>query len=116
MASGGIVTLLLSASMAGIVLSAAAIGFGLAAVYPITISRMSQTAGPLAPQVGSMMFALAGLGASCGPWLVGFASTQLGSLKLGLVVPLIGAVLMLGLYLAAWERTPLPEPPRPGRN
>ena len=97
--SVGIVALLLSSSMAGILVSAAAIGLGLAPVYPITISRMARSAGPRSPQVGSVMFALAGLGASVLPWLVGFTSTQFGSLKLGLLAILIGSALMLGLYL-----------------
>jgi fucose permease len=105
LSSFGILALLFSASMTGILASACAIGFGLAAIYPISIARMSQMAGALAPQVGSVMFALAGVGASIGPWLVGFTSNQLSSLRLGLVVPLIGSATMLGVYLASREQS-----------
>jgi len=104
LSSLGILALLFSVSMPGILASSCAIGFGLAAIYPITISRMSQTAGAFAPQLGSVMFSLAGVGASVGPWLVGFTSTALSSLKLGLVVPLIGSAIMLGVYHAAREQ------------
>jgi FHS family glucose/mannose:H+ symporter-like MFS transporter len=107
LAAFGVLALLLSSFMSGILASAFAVGLGLAAVYPITISRMARTAGALAPQMGSVMFGLAGVGAACGPWLVGFASTQLSSLKLGLIVPLVGSVLMLILYLRRWEREPV---------
>jgi len=107
LSSAGILTLLLSVSMSGIVASALAIGLGLAAIYPITIARMSQMAGSLSPQVGSVMFALAGVGASVGPWLVGFTSTELSSLRIGLAVPLIGCSIMLAIYLASGERKPV---------
>ena len=70
---------------------------------------MSKAGGPLAPQMGSVMFGLAGVGAACGPWLVGFTSTQWTSLKLGLIVPLVGCAVMLGLYLRAWEGHPLAD-------
>ena len=109
LAAVGVGMLLFSSSIAAIVASASAVGLGLAALYPITISRMSKAGGPLAPQMGSVMFGLAGVGAACGPWLVGFTSTQLTSLKLGLIVPLVGCATMLGLYLRAWEGHPLAD-------
>jgi fucose permease len=109
LAAVGVGMLLFSSSIAAIMASASAVGLGLAAVYPITISRMSKAGGPLAPQMGSVMFGLAGVGAACGPWLVGFTSTQWTSLKLGLIVPLVGCAVMLGLYLRAWEGHPLAD-------
>jgi hypothetical protein len=36
------------------------------------------------------------------PWLVGLSSTRFGSLKAGLVVPLVGSVAMYVLYLRKW--------------
>ena len=110
LAAVGVVMLLLSSSIPAIMASASAVGLGLAAVYPITISRMSKAGGPLAPQMGSVMFGLAGVGAACGPWLVGFTSTQLTSLKLGLIVPLVGCAAMLALYLRAWDGQPIAQP------
>jgi hypothetical protein len=52
------------------------------------------------------MFALAGLGAGCGPWIVGFTSTQMSSLKLGLTVAWLGCALQMILLLRNWP-TPL---------
>jgi fucose permease len=61
------------------------------------------------------MFTLAGFGGACVPWLVGFWSTRMSSLKLGLIVPVIGCAAMLALYLRTWQvtgesKSPEPEP------
>jgi FHS family glucose/mannose:H+ symporter-like MFS transporter len=73
------------------------IGFGLAAVFPITIAQLSrfqnaekQSAGP--------MFALAGLGGATMPWLVGAVSTWFGSLQAGLMVPIVGTGALVWLH------------------
>ena len=108
----GVVGLVSSGSLEGVVVSACVIGLGLSAIYPITIALLSYTFGAGATRLGSVMFALAGFGGAFIPWLVGFSSTQMSSLKLGLTVPLVGAAAMLALYLRAWERTPEnSEPP-----
>ena len=99
----GLVTLLATRSMAGVLLSAALVGLGLAAIYPITISLLSSTFGADASRLGSVMFMLAGFGASCMPWLVGVTSTATSSLKFGLAVPLAGCVFMLALYFRSWK-------------
>ena len=99
----GLVTLLRSHSMAGVIVSASVIGLGLATIYPITISLLSSSFGPAATRVGSVMFMLASVGAACMPWLVGVTSTQTSSLKVGLAIPLVGCILMLGLYFRQWS-------------
>jgi len=101
----GVVGLVWTGSLEGILASACVIGLGLSAIYPITIALLSHTFGASATRVGSVMFTLAGFGGAFVPWLVGFSSTQMASLKLGLVVPLVGAGAMLTLYLRTWERT-----------
>ena len=108
LAGGG--ALLASSSMLSIRVSAVVIGFGMASVYPITIALLSHQFGASAIRLGGVMFALAGFGAACMPWLVGFTSAQTDSLKLGLAVPLVGCILMLGLYLRDWSA------PRSGRK
>jgi FHS family glucose/mannose:H+ symporter-like MFS transporter len=100
----GLVTLLASHSMISVLVSATIIGLGLAAIYPITISLLSNAFGTRATRVGSVMFVLASLGAACMPWLVGVTSTEMSSLKFGLAIPLIGCVLMLGLYFRDWQK------------
>jgi len=99
----GMAGLVLSHALAGVVASVCVAGFGLASVYPITISMLSREFGTAASRVGSLMFTMANLGGSCMPWLVGASSNQLGTLKAGLAVPLIGGVVMFALYLRDWK-------------
>ena len=105
---GGIVALLAANSTGGILASASVAGFGLATVYPITIAMMTRTVGRSSAAVSSVMFALAGLGAACVPWLVGFESTAQTSLKMGLGVALAACVVMLLLYLRRWPEAVSP--------
>jgi FHS family glucose/mannose:H+ symporter-like MFS transporter len=91
--------MLLSRTMPLVVISVSLAGFGLAAVYPITISRLSQEFGPAAARVGSIMFTLANFGGASLPWVVGYCSHRFGDLRAGLAVPLVSGVLMFVLYL-----------------
>ena len=100
----GLMTLLAAHSMVLVLASATIIGLGLAAIYPITISLLTNCFGPMAARVGSVMFMLASFGAACMPWLVGVTSTEMSSLKVGLAIPLLGCVLMLILYLRDWNK------------
>jgi FHS family glucose/mannose:H+ symporter-like MFS transporter len=102
-ACGGMAGLMLSSSLTGVVASACIAGLGLASVYPITISMLSREFGPAASRVGSVMFTMANLGGACMPWLVGVSSNQLGTLKAGLAVPLLGGAVMFALYRRAWK-------------
>ncbi len=105
MARGGLVLacsgmggMLLSRTLLLVVISGSLAGFGLAAVYPITISRLSQEFGQAAARVGSIMFTLANFGGASLPWLVGYASHRVGDLRAGLSVPLLAGVGMFLLY------------------
>ena len=106
MASVGMAVLVLSHGLSGVVTSACLAGLGLSSVYPITIALLSREFGASASRVGSLMFTMANLGGSSMPWLVGVSSNQLGTLKAGLAVPLIGSVVMYGLYLRDWKVAP----------
>jgi fucose permease len=101
-ACGGMAGLMLSGSLSGVVVSACVAGLGLSSVYPITISMLSREFGPAASRVGSVMFTMANLGGAFMPWLVGVSSTQLGTLKAGLAVPLLGGAVMYALYRRNW--------------
>jgi len=105
-ALAGMLALLASRSLPGVMISATVIGLGLAAMYPITISFLSSNFGTGATRLGSIMFMLASFGAACMPWLVGVISTQTASLKVGLSIPLVGSVLMLILYGRNWQTSP----------
>jgi MFS transporter, FHS family, glucose/mannose:H+ symporter len=72
-------------------------GLGCASVYPIYISWFSNWYGAAARRLGGVFFSMASFGGSAVPWLVGFLSTKAGSLRVGLLVPLVGCAVMLGL-------------------
>jgi fucose permease len=79
-------------------------GIGLAAVYPTLIASMVGYYGTRARRTGNILFALASCGGATMPWLVGFISTHAASLRAGLLAPLAGCLVMLGLQFV------LPEP------
>jgi fucose permease len=88
----------LSRTLPLVVASVSVAGLGLAAVYPITISRLSQEFGRAAARVGSLMFTMANFGGASLPWLVGYSSHRFHDLRVGLVVPLVATILMYALY------------------
>ena len=101
----GVATLLAADSLPVVVAGAGLAGLGLGPVFPITVAILSHHFGSLASRVAGLMFALSGLGGATLPWLVGFLSTHSGSLKAGLVVPLLGSLGMSALYLANLRAT-----------
>jgi FHS family glucose/mannose:H+ symporter-like MFS transporter len=72
-------------------------GLGCASIYPIYIAWFSKWYGAAARRLGGVVFSTASLGAAAMPWLVGLISTRTGSLRVGLLVPLIGCISMFGL-------------------
>lgn len=90
--------LLSSRNLPAIALSALLAGFGLSTLYPIAIARLSSAFAHAAMRISGSIFALSTLGAATLPWLVGFTSTRSGSLRTGLVIPLIGCMTMVGLF------------------
>src|SRR5215831_12925367 len=70
-------------------------GLGLSSIFPILIAWLSKWYGARARRVGGVMFALAALGSALVPPLVGVVSRYAGSLRIGLLVPLAGCVVML---------------------
>jgi MFS transporter, FHS family, glucose/mannose:H+ symporter len=80
-------------------------GLGCASIYPIYIAWLSKWYGARAKHIGGFLFAVASLGGASGPWLIGFVSKHSGSLRVGLVVPLVGAITMIGLVLLLRRQT-----------
>jgi len=99
LAARGLLTVAAGVSLAGL---------GLASIYPIAISTLSQKFGETASRIAGVMFALAGAGGSILPWLIGYTSTLSGNLKFGLLVPLLSCSLMLIMnwLLARPEQSP----------
>jgi fucose permease len=46
---------------------------------------------------------MSNLGGACLPWLVGLVSTQIGTIRGGLAIPLLGSAAMYVLYLPGWH-------------
>lgn len=72
-------------------------GLGLAGLFPIFIAWLSKWFGVRARKVGGVMFALAAAGSALMPPLAGLVSRYAGSLRIGLLVPLAGCVVMLAV-------------------
>ncbi len=98
------IVLVLSRSMTAVAVCAFVAGLGLSTLYPITISLLSSSFGERAKSIGGFMFALSTLGGASVPWLVGFVSAELRSLRAGLVVPLVGCAIMLAVFSSSqWK-------------
>ncbi len=80
-------------------------GLGCASVYPIFIAWLSRWYGASAKKIGGILFALASLGGSAGPGLIGAVSKFSGSLRVGLLVPLTCAVILFFLVLSLRRQT-----------
>lgn len=91
----GVVALLGARNLSAIAIGVSLAGLGFSSVFPIAIATLSHKFGSMASRVAGVMFALAGAGGATLPWLVGYTSTRLGSLKYGLLVPLFGCIVML---------------------
>jgi FHS family glucose/mannose:H+ symporter-like MFS transporter len=80
-------------------------GLGCASVYPVYIAWLSKWYGAQAKRIGGFLFALASLGGSAGPWLVGICSQYSGSLRVGFLVPLLSALLMICIVASLRPQT-----------
>jgi FHS family glucose/mannose:H+ symporter-like MFS transporter len=95
----GIGVLLAAKTMTPVVVGASLAGLGFSSVYPINVSLLSHWFGENTTRVSGAIFAIGNLGGAVLPWVVGAISTKMGSLRLGLSVPLCGALAMLIFYL-----------------
>ena len=91
----------LNVAIAGVFLA----GLGCASIYPIYIAWLSRWHGARAKRIGGFLFALASLGGSAWPWLVGAVSKYSGSLRVGFVVPLLSALMMICIVVALRRQT-----------
>jgi MFS transporter, FHS family, glucose/mannose:H+ symporter len=107
LACAGTAGLLFSRGLTGVLASACAAGLGLSYVYPITISLLSREFGAASSRLGSVMFVLSNIGGGLLPWFVGVSSNRLGTLKAGLLIPLLGCAAMYVLYSRNWQQPPV---------
>jgi MFS transporter, FHS family, glucose/mannose:H+ symporter len=104
LACAGMAGLVFSHGLTGVATSACVAGLGLSGVYPITIALLSKEFGAASSRIGSIMFVLSNIGGGLFPWVVGVTSTQFGSLKAGLFVPLVGCAVMFVFYARKWTQ------------
>ncbi len=102
LATVGIGVLLWIPTLTGVIGGTFLTGLSYAALYPITVARLSHRFGVAARSIGSVMFSLAAIGPAMIPWLVGVISQHTGSLRAGLSVALVGTVLLLVIHLWDW--------------
>ncbi|MGH9970237.1 MAG: MFS transporter [Pyrinomonadaceae bacterium] len=97
-AAGGMLVVLLSSATGLVLLGVSLAGLGLAPAFPTTIALFTGRFGRDAARLTGTLFMLAGLGAAVFPWIVGAASTHYHGLRVGLIVPLVGGLLMLAIH------------------
>ena len=105
LAGVGNILLIMSPHLNVAILAVFLAGLGCASVYPIYIAWLARWYGARAKKIGGVLFALASLGGSVGPWLVGSVSQLSGSLRIGLVMPLLCAMVMIGIVLLLRRQT-----------
>ncbi len=82
----------------GVVSAIFVVGLGLGPVYPMLLAMA------LRYSENTLIFFAAGIGSAVLPWLTGLVSGVNNSLRSGLMVPLCGSVLMLGLGMIQSRR------------
>jgi MFS transporter, FHS family, glucose/mannose:H+ symporter len=94
LAAAGVIIIIAAPSQPVAVFGLTIGGLGCASVYPLYIAWFSRWYGAAARRLGGLVFSIASLGGSVLPWFVGVVSAKTGSLRIGLLVPLMGCVVM----------------------
>jgi MFS transporter, FHS family, glucose/mannose:H+ symporter len=102
----GCCLLLTSSNISGVATGCAIAGLGLAGVFPIIMSWLSEYCGVANLQLAALILAIGGLAGGVLPWLVGFISNLMGSLRIGLITPL--AAIIVILVVCAFPKSVLP--------
>lgn len=97
--------LLVSTTQKMAFLSLVIAGLGCSCLFPINVAWLSRWYGQGAKKVSALMFSMASIGASVVPGFVGFLSQQAGGLRIGLLVPLVSAALMMMLLVLLRKQT-----------
>jgi fucose permease len=100
--AAGIALMLVTSALTGVIAGALITGLSFATLYPITVARLSERYGVAARAIGAVMFSLASIGPAVIPWMVGVISHNTGSLRAGLMVPLVATTTLFLLHLFEW--------------
>jgi fucose permease len=96
-AVAGNVVIISAVSGAALLLGISIAGLGFATLYPMAVGSLSKSYGPGAARAAPFVFGTAALGGATLPWVVGYLSASLGSLRLGLLIPLAASIAMFVL-------------------
>jgi MFS transporter, FHS family, glucose/mannose:H+ symporter len=96
---GGL-ALLGARGLSWIIIGSLLAGFGLASIFPISVSLFPRWFRDSARRASGAVFASGNMGGAGLPWLVGVISTHFGSLRLGFFVPLVAVSAMLVFYIS----------------
>jgi FHS family glucose/mannose:H+ symporter-like MFS transporter len=96
----GLSVILASRDLAALSAGAFITGLGLAPVFPTTFAIFTRHFGTFARNMAGVLFMLAALGAAVVPWIVGVTSKHYDELRIGLAVPLLGALISVALQIA----------------
>jgi FHS family glucose/mannose:H+ symporter-like MFS transporter len=99
-AAFGVGILLAAKSITLVMIGAGVAGLGLASIFPINVSLLPHWFGTNTRRSSGVIFSLSNFGGAALGWLVGALSSHFGSLRVGFIVPLVGAVAMLAFYLS----------------
>jgi fucose permease len=99
-AACGVGILLAAKSITLVMIGAGVAGLGLASIFPINVSLLPHWFGANTRRSSGIIFSLSNFGGAALGWLVGALSSHFGSLRVGFLVPLVGAVGMLTFYLS----------------
>ncbi len=100
-AAAGLVGLLAGGSPVAAALAAAAVGVGLAPLFPLTVSLLAELTALDRSRNTGWAFALAGGGGAALPWMTGRVGAEVDRLATGFVVPLLALALLAGLFALA---------------
>ena len=106
----GTVLLLMTHLVPFLLTGATVAGFGLAALFPITVAVLFRNLGEHSNRLGGFFFATGNLGGALIPFLVGVVSSQAHSLRTGLASTLVTMALMLAMSLVFSRRLAFAAP------
>jgi fucose permease len=95
----GCVLLLYAAKLQVVAAACVLCGAGFAGVFPIAMSYLSAYCGNENRQLAGIVLACGGLGGGVLPWLIGIVSSSFGSLRAGLLIPLLGTIFLILISL-----------------
>lgn len=97
--AAGLAVFFVARSGAVVVLAALIAGLGLAPLFALLLSLMSRYAEATSVNIPGWLFSLGSMGGGAFPWLFGATATAFGSLRVALIVPSLGTLLLVFFVL-----------------